>query len=210
MRRAGSQKETGGSRRNSNLKGLQPISNKGSFRETNESSRNVESDFSPVIEMGGGEYLFVTFSKQCPENGEIYGIKIYRISKVKNTSNKFLYSSDEDFMVNKRIVNLCYIFRETDNKEILALSTQEGTIFLMEITFEVSKQKKKKKLAFNLLSRILPYTMDTSITTMHNLLNSEYLFCTTIEGEILVYNTISSDVVSSQICKIYIYIREVF
>ena len=112
--------------------------------ENNQDGVLPSSDFIPIIEMGGSDYLFVTFSKKCPDNGEIYGVKIYGISKEKNAANTFLYSSDEDFMVNKKIVNLCYVYREVDKKEILVLSSKEGTIFLMEITFEKSKSKQKK------------------------------------------------------------------
>lgn len=145
--------------------------------------------------------MFTTFAKSCPENGFIYGVKIYNLPNEKNSSHQLVYSSEKDFMLNKKITNLCFFTRESDDKEILSLSSKEGTIFLMEV--KRVRINKKPKLVLDLMRKIWPTSSETGITTMRNFDNSDYLLCTNIHGDILIYDTCNGQLMSSDRCKLF-------
>lgn len=102
-------------------------------------------------------------------------------------------------MLNKKITNLCFFTRESDGKEILALSSKEGTIFLMEVKH--IRANKKTKLSIDLTRKIWPTSSETGITSIRNYENTDYLLCTNIFGDILIYDTTNGQLMSSDRCK---------
>lgn len=156
-------------------------------------------NFCPIIDIARSTYLFTTFAKNCPENGFIYGIKVYQLPNEKNQSHSLVYSSEKDFMLNKKITNLCFFTRESDGKEVLALSSKEGTVFLMEVKHV--RAGSKTKLQIDLTRKIWPTSSETGITSIRNYENTDYLLCTNIFGDILIYDTTNGQLMSSDRCE---------
>ena len=154
-------------------------------------------DFQSILYLHNNMYLIASFMKKDNANLPSYGFKISFVSddgRVENGKLPLVYSSESLFLTQSKICNIAIVERESDNLSILCVNTEDGYIYL----FSFETVSEGEEFVIELESTIIPKHYEGVLTSMRRLGSTDYLVCTNTKGEILTFDTIKADLISTE------------
>jgi hypothetical protein len=174
---------------------IEGIEREGSLAMTTENR-----EFIPVIYLHNNAYLFSSFQKKDTTTNPaqiVYGFKILLIGEEQKAIDpnkiKMVYSSDSIFLSTSKIVHITVLERESDNINLVCIYREDGYIYLL--TFYVHEDN---EVLVEMENSIAPQSYEGQITSIKRLGNSDFLVCTNSRGEILTFDTIRCELISSE------------
>jgi len=153
-------------------------------------------DFQPIIYLHNNQYLICSFTRKESSGTPQYGFKISLLpedGRLDGGRIPTIYSSDNLFLIQAKICNIMVIERDSDNVTLLCVNTEDGYIYLFSMVLSEDEDA-----VIELESTIIPKQYDGVMTSMKRLANTDYLVCTNTKGEIVTFDTIKAEMLSSE------------
>lgn len=176
---------------------IDSIENDGSLAMTTENR-----EFVPIIYLHNNSFLFSSFQKKDLSTSPpqiVYGFKVLQLvddhKQADASKIKIVYSSDSDeaCLSASKINHITVIERDSDNTNLVCVNREDGTISILSYYLQDDSD-----FLITPENGISPQSYEGQITTMRRLGNSDFLVCTNSRGEILTFDTIRCELISSE------------
>lgn len=154
-------------------------------------------DFIPVIHLYNNCFLVSTFQKKEGLNQPVYGFKISFVPENETPEVgdvMHLFSSESLFLTHSKINHLTVLERESDGLTLVTINTEDSALYFFN--FVITENQECIVELENSVQK--PKGAGWLITSMKKLGRSDFLICTNTKGEIMVYDTVKGEIVSTE------------
>lgn len=157
-------------------------------------------EFTPVLYLHNNTYLISSFQKRDTSSSPsqiLYGFKIFWVPQDQKSFGgsraSLVYSSDSLFMSTSKINHITVIERDSDGMNLICVNREDGYIYLLNYFINDDND-----FLLELENTIVPQIYEGQLTSLRRLGGSDFLVCTNTRGEILTFDTVRCELLTSE------------